>query len=103
LLADLPGEIRRIAGFLDIPITDSVIAALAPDVSLATLRRVAESHGSFTSLKGGPQTFFFKGSNGRWKDLLSAEELALYGQTAANVLPPDCRAWLEHGRSAYQA
>jgi aryl sulfotransferase len=71
-----------------------------PDVSLASLRRAAESHGSYAGIKGGPQTFFFKGSNGRWKDVLSADELALYDQTAANVLPSDCRGWLEHGRAA---
>jgi aryl sulfotransferase len=97
LLADLPGEIRRIADFVGIPLTDTVIAEIVPDVSLAALRRMAESHGAYTGLKGGPQAFFFKGSNGRWKEILSADELALYEQTAAKVLTPDCRLWLEHG------
>jgi len=49
--------------------------------------------------KEGAKTFFFKGTNGRWKDVLSAEELALYDAKAAQVLTPDCRAWLEQGRS----
>lgn len=38
--------------------------------------------------------------NGRWQDVLSAEELALYDAKAAQVLTPDCRAWLEQGRVA---
>ncbi|MFZ4657726.1 MAG: hypothetical protein ACOYNY_11985 [Caldilineaceae bacterium] len=38
--------------------------------------------------------------NGRWKGVLSAAELALYEQKAAQVLTPDCKAWLEQGRVA---
>jgi aryl sulfotransferase len=49
---------------------------------------------------GGARTFFYKGTNGRWKPVLSAEELAMYEYTAARLLTPACRAWLEHGRSA---
>ena len=49
--------------------------------------------------KEGAKTFFFKGTNGRWKDVLSAEELALYDAKAAQVLTPECRAWLEQGRA----
>jgi hypothetical protein len=52
------------------------------------------------TLKEGAKTFFFQGTNGRWKDVLSAEELALYDGTAARVLTPECRAWLERGRAA---
>jgi aryl sulfotransferase len=52
--------------------------------------------------KEGAKTFFFKGTNGRWKDVLSAEELALYEQKAAQVLTPDCQAWLEQGRKAFK-
>lgn len=47
--------------------------------------------------KGGSTAFIFKGTNGRWKDVLSPEELALYGEAVARVMPPDCAAWLEHG------
>ncbi len=39
----------------------------------------------------GPKTFFFKGTNGRWKEVLSEEELALYDQKAVQVLTPECR------------
>ena len=50
--------------------------------------------------KEGAKTFFFKGTNGRWKDVLSAEELELYEEKVSQVLTPACRAWLEQGRSA---
>jgi aryl sulfotransferase len=49
------------------------------------------------SFKGGGQTFIFKGTNGRWKDVLSAEELSLYEDAKRRTLPPDCAAWLESG------
>ncbi|MCE7987425.1 MAG: sulfotransferase domain-containing protein [Caldilinea sp. CFX5] len=100
LLADLPSELRRIAGFLHIPVTDTLITEIVPDVSLTALRHMAEVHGAYTGLKGGPQAFFFKGTNGRWQEFLSAEELVLYEQTAARVLTLDCRRWLEHGSVA---
>ena len=47
--------------------------------------------------KEGPQTFFHKGTNGRWKDILSADELRLYDDAMRKTLPPDCARWLEHG------
>jgi aryl sulfotransferase len=48
--------------------------------------------------KGGAQTFMNKGTNGRWREVLSAEELAQYDSLCAKALTPDCRRWLESGR-----
>jgi aryl sulfotransferase len=50
--------------------------------------------------KGGTSTFLFKGVNGRWKDVLSPEELTLHTEAVARVLTPACADWLEHGRTA---
>jgi aryl sulfotransferase len=47
--------------------------------------------------KGGGSTFIYKGTNGRWKDVLSTDELALYDQAMTKTLPPDCARWLEKG------
>jgi aryl sulfotransferase len=49
--------------------------------------------------EGGSDRFFFKGSNGRWRDVLTAGDLALYETTVAR-LEPDLRRWLEGGRFA---
>jgi hypothetical protein len=49
-------------------------------------------------LRKVPQVSFYKGTNGRWRDILSAEELALYDQAAKRELTLDCRQWLENGR-----
>ena len=47
--------------------------------------------------KGGAAQFFYKGTNGRWRDVLTDDDLVLYEQSAAS-LAPDLRHWLEHGR-----
>jgi aryl sulfotransferase len=101
LKANLAGEIRRIADFLAIPLTDAVLPPIMQSVSLDAMREREDRLDSRMKeiFKEGAKTFFFKGTNGRWKDVLSAEELALYDAKAAQVLTPDCRAWLEQGRA----
>ena len=47
--------------------------------------------------KGGRSTFIFKGTNGRWKGVLTEQELAQYDEAKARVLSPDCARWLETG------
>jgi aryl sulfotransferase len=48
-------------------------------------------------LSGGSDSFFYKGTNGRWRDLLSVDELRLYDAAAARELSPECRRWMEQG------
>ena len=48
---------------------------------------------------GGTDRFLYKGTNGRWRDVLTDDDLALYDQAAA-TLDPELRAWLEGGRNA---
>lgn len=102
LKRDLAGEIRRIADFLTIPLTDETLSPILDAVSLDAMReREGRLNPALQGIwKEGAKTFFFKGTNGRWKDVLSADELQLYDETAAKVLTPDCRAWLERGREA---
>jgi aryl sulfotransferase len=49
--------------------------------------------------KDGLGTFFFKGTNGRWRDVLTADELAMYERARTRCLTPDCAAYLEGGRA----
>jgi aryl sulfotransferase len=44
--------------------------------------------------EGGARRFFYKGTNGRWRHVLTEEDLALY-ETAAAQLDPELRSWLE--------
>ena len=48
-------------------------------------------------LKGGGATFYNKGTNGRWRDVLTAEDNARFHAGAAQNLTPDAAKWLETG------
>ena len=48
---------------------------------------------------GGAASFFYKGTNGRWRDTLTDDDLAL-AELAAFTLDPNLRSWLEDGRHA---
>lgn len=101
LKSDLASEIGRIADFLAIPLTTDALPAILQALTLDVMReREGRLNEGMNGWKNGAQTFFFKGTNGRWQDVLSAEELQLYTEKAARVLTPDCRAWLEQGRRA---
>lgn len=107
LLADTPGQIRRIADFLDITGSDEQISQIALATSLTAMRtRALEHEGQKPDAPkvfvDGARTFFHKGTNGRWKDVLTEAELAQYDAKAAIVLSPDCRAWLEQGIAALE-
>jgi aryl sulfotransferase len=104
LKTDLAGEIRCIADFLATPLP---VDALPPILEAVSLEAMREREGRLNegmkhAWKEGAKTFFFKGTNGRWRDVLSAEELQMYEEKAAQVLTPECRAWLEQGRVAFR-
>jgi aryl sulfotransferase len=47
--------------------------------------------------RNGAASFFNKGVNGRWRDVLSAEEIARCDAVAAERLSPDSAHWLRTG------
>lgn len=102
LLADPQGEIGRVARFLDVPRSEEEIAEVARAASFTTMKANAEQlMGSVDGVwRGGAGTFIFKGTNGRWKEVLRDDELELYAEAAARVLTPEGTAWLERGRAA---
>jgi aryl sulfotransferase len=105
LSANLAEEVKRIADFLGIPLAEENLPGMLQLLTLDAMREeqvsVDSAHPNRPSaFTNGARTFFFKGTNGRWKEVLSAEELDLYEVKAAQVLTPDCRAWLEEGRVA---
>lgn len=101
LSSNLTGEVRRIAAFLGIALAEESLSGMLQALSLDAMRedglRVDSADPNRPSVfTNGARTFFFKGTNGRWKDVLTAQELAMYEEKAAQVLTPECRAWLEH-------
>lgn len=98
LKANLAGALGRIADFLAIPLTDTMLPSIMQAISLDAMREREDrlDPRMKEAWKEGAKTFFFKGTNGRWKDVLSPAELALYEEKAAQLLTPDCLMWLEH-------
>jgi aryl sulfotransferase len=100
LKADMPGEIRRIAEFLEIPIDENrwedILHHCSFDFMKANATRSVPLAGAFW--EGGAQTFIHKGENGRWRERLSAEEAQKYEQRCLEELGEDCSRWLNTGK-----
>ncbi len=52
------------------------------------------------AFEGGIKGFLFKGTNGRWRDVLTDEDVAAYHRRVAELLPSDAARWVEAGRHA---
>lgn len=104
LKADLVGEMRRIATFLDVAVPEALWPAVVQRCTFDAMRERAAEIGEFEiAFEGGAKSFLFKGTNGRWRDVLTADEVAAYAKRVAELLPPDAVAWLERGRTALPA
>ena len=99
LKADMPGEMRRIARFLGIEIDEARWPAVVEHCTFEYMRRTASQHSPILDdvFQGGASTFFHKGTNGRWKDVLSAADIQKYEETARAKLTPDCAHWVATG------
>ena len=99
LKRDLPGQIRRIADFLELPIREARFADIVLHCSFDWMKqnaaKAAPMGGAFWD--GGAQTFIHKGVNGRWRDTLSARECADYEKRAEAELGAACASWLATG------
>ena len=100
LKSDLDGEMRRVAEFLDIPVDEKIWPLLVKAAGFDFMKRegAALMPGVSGMFVEGKDRFFNKGVNERWKNVLAADDLALYEAKLAAALPPDCIAWLARGR-----
>lgn len=104
LKADLEAEMRRIAGFLAIEVDDALWPGLVERCTFEGMRSRADVLGHMESaFEGGAKGFLFKGTNGRWRDVLTDEELDRYAERVKDGLPVDAATWLEGGRHAFPA
>jgi len=96
---DLPAAVRRVADFLEIPVDEAVFPKIVEHCSFDYMKAHAETVAPLGGVlwQGGAQTFVNKGTNGRWRDTLSAAEVAAYEAKALAELGPDCARWLAEG------
>ncbi len=100
LKADLDAEMRRISGFLGVPVDEAVWPELVAAAHIDSMREA----GATIMPRGGeiwqrgPETFFNKGTNERWRGVLTDSDIALYEDRLAREVSPNLAAWLGQGR-----
>lgn len=100
LKADLQGEMQRLAARLDVDVADADWLEVVDRCRLDRMRDgVAASGGLDFLFDEGVDRFFYKGTNGRWVDLLTEGQVERC-VALTSALPDHAAAWLEHGSLA---
>jgi aryl sulfotransferase len=99
LKRDLDGQMRDIANYLGAGIDEAKWPAIVEHCTFDYMKRNAARNAPLggTFWDGGGETFINKGTNGRWRDLLTAEDNARYEARALAELGPECARWLATG------
>ena len=101
----MPGEIRRISEFIETTVDESrwesILRHCSFDYMKANATKSVPLGGAFWD--GGAQTFIHKGTNGRWRDILSEEEVSRHEHRALEELDNECVHWLATGEMPQDA
>ncbi|MGE0684554.1 MAG: sulfotransferase domain-containing protein [Candidatus Binatia bacterium] len=100
LKTDLEGEMRRVAAYLGIEIADSLWPELIQAAGFKTMQAQGDvllPHAKH-AWNGGAARFFNKGTNGRWRNVVSPSDLTRYEEAIDVHFPPDLAYWIEKGR-----
>lgn len=98
-IAGMRSQMRRISAYLDLPVNESVWPSLVDSATFETMKRQHEKTAPAVthSVWKDSKNFFHKGENGRWRDVLSDDDLQLYDDRKQQALAPDAIRWLEEG------
>jgi len=99
LKRDMPGQMRRIAEFLDVPIDETRWETILEYCSFDWMKRHATKSvplGGGLLIKG-KQVLINQGVNGRWTETMTPEDVAEYEARAVQELGPECARWLATG------
>ena len=99
LLDDMEGEIRKIAAFLEIPIDESKWDEIVEHCTFKYMKANATPSVPLGGIfwDGGAEQFVYRGTNRRWEDTLTEEDVRRYLETAEKELGPECAHWLRTG------
>ena len=101
LVADLDGQMRRIADRLGIVVPSERWPQLVEAATFASMReRSALLIPGAPGVLKDPAAFFRRGSSGAGREVLTDEEIAEYEDRAAGLARHDLLAWLHHAPSA---
>jgi aryl sulfotransferase len=102
LQTDLTGEMRRIADFLEIEISDADLSRMAGSASFESMRKdatvlIPEMAKNF---EGGALRLLNKGQSGRWRGLYDEADVDLFDRKLRAAVPDVYADWLLAGRIA---
>ncbi len=99
--ADLDTQMRRVAEFLGIAIDEGSWPNVVERCTFYAMKQRSDQIADFDArFVGGADTFLYKGTNGRWRDVLTADECAAFERRASELLPPDAISWTTNGDAA---
>jgi hypothetical protein len=95
LLADLAGQMHRLAERLGIDVADEAWPGLVEAATFASMRsRSADVTPDTLGVLKDHRVFFRSGRSGTGRELLTPDELAAYQQRVDSLIPADVVAWL---------
>ncbi len=96
LLADLEGQMRGLAGRLDIEVAEERWPGLVEAATLSSMRDRAGqlAPGGERNQWRDTARFFHKGTSGQWRDLLDADDVDRYAARVRSLAAPDLVTWL---------
>lgn len=94
---DLPREVKKLADFLDIDLDADLFEKTLKHTSFEHMKKYADEMFPGMPMTKGGRTFINKGSNGRWRDILTPEDNAKYEARALAELGEDCAHWVATG------
>ncbi len=100
LQADMQSEMRRIADFLEVEISDADLSRIAGSASFASMRKdaavlIPEMAKNF---EGGALRLLNKGQSGRWRGVYDEADVELFDKKLRDAVPGDYADWLLAGR-----
>jgi len=101
LKSDLSAEMKRISEFLGIPTPDALLPDLVAAASFDAMKRDGDKLLAHTKnmFAEGHQTFLYKGTNSRWRGVLTDADLDLYQRRIDAEVSPALARWLSEGRA----
>jgi aryl sulfotransferase len=102
LKADLEGQMREIADFLEIDVPADKWPAAVEHCTFDWMKAHAAltTPGGGMFWEGGGATFLHKGTSGQWRDVLTPAQSAAFEAEALKQLGPECAHWLATGEGA---
>lgn len=94
---DLPGQVDKLAAFLEIDLDPALKERALKHVSFEHMKAHSDAMFPGITVKKGGHPLVNEGTNGRWRDELTPSDIAAYEARALAELGEDCAHWVATG------